>query len=164
MDWSVGELLNTLDRLELSENTLVIFSSDNGSPLRFATNTINERGKETSKSIKRSKLNADNAHRTNGPNNMRGRKGDILEGGHREPFLARWPGKIKPGTRSAETISLTDMMATFAAIIGKELPPNAAPDSYNILPALFGEKLSDPNRPLVFCSGGTGALCIRVGK
>ena len=56
------------------------------------------------------------------------------------------------------------MMATFAAIIDKELPPNAGEDSYNVLPVLLGKKLPDPNRPVVFSSGGTGALCIRVGK
>jgi hypothetical protein len=56
------------------------------------------------------------------------------------------------------------MMATFAAIVGKELPPGAGPDSYNVLPALLGQKLPDPQRPLVMSSGGTGALSIRAGK
>ncbi len=162
LDWSVGELLNTLDRLELSENTLVIFSSDNGSGLRFATPNMSDWGRDTT--VNWSELNAENAHRTNGPNKIRGGKGDLIEGGHRVPFLVRWPGKIKPGTRSAETISQTDMMATFAAILGKEMPPNAGEDSYNVLPAFLGEKLSDPERPLVFSSGGTGALSIRIGK
>jgi arylsulfatase A-like enzyme len=98
----------------------------------------------------------------NGP--LRGGKGDLTEGGHRVPFVARWPGKIKPSTRSAETISQTDMMATFAAIIEKKLPAGAGTDSYNVLPALLGQKLPDPERPLVFSSGGTGALSIRAGK
>ena len=92
LDWSVGEVLKTLDRLGLSENTLVIFSSDNGGYQHVF-----------------------NGHRPNGPM-LRGGKGDLTEGGHRVPFLARWPGRIKPGTRSAETISLTDMLATFAAM------------------------------------------------
>jgi len=162
LDWSVGELLNTLDRLELSENTLVIFSSDNGSSLRFATPNNPEWGRDAT--VKQSELNAENAHRTNGPNNMRGGKGDLIEGGHRVPFLVRWPGKIKPGTRSAETISQTDMMATFAAIIGSELPPDAGEDSYNVLLAFLGENLPDPERPLVFSSGGVDALSIRMGK
>ena len=140
LDWSVGEILKTLDRLGLSENTLVIFSSDNGSGSGLSFN----------------------GHRPNGP--LRGGKGDLTEGGHRVPLLARWPGRIKPGTRSAETITLTDMMATFAAMIGKRLPPGAGPDSYNVLPALLGQKLSDPQRPLVMSSGGTGALSIRTGK
>ena len=71
-----------------------------------------------------------------------------------ESILARWPGKIKPGTRSAETISLTDMLATFAAIVGKELPPGAGPDSYNVLPAMLGQKLPYPQRPLVMTKPG----------
>ena len=140
LDWSVGEILNTLDRLGLAENTLVIFSSDNGGYTRNF-----------------------NGHQPNGPI-LRGGKGDLVEGGHRVPFLARWPGKIKPGTRSTETISLTDMMATFAAIVGKELPPDAGPDSYNVLPALLGKKLPDSDRPMVMVSGGMGALSIRAGK
>ena len=140
LDWSVGELLKTLDRLGLAESTLVIFSSDNGGYTREF-----------------------NGHRPNGPI-LRGGKGDLVEGGHRVPFLARWPGKIRPGTRSAETISLTDMMATFAAIVGTELPPGAAPDSYNVLPALLGKNLPDPDRPLVMVSGGMGALSIRAGQ
>ena len=141
LDWSVGEVLSALDRLGLSKNTLVIFSSDNGGG---ATHNFN-------------------GHRPSGPI-LRGGKGDLVEGGHRVPFLARWPGKIKPGTRSAETISLTDMLATLAAIVGKELPPGSGPDSYNILPALLGKKLPDPDRPMVMLSGGIGALSIRSGK
>jgi len=139
LDWSVGQILKTLESLGLSENTLVIFSSDNGSSGRNF-----------------------NGHMANGP--LRGGKGDLTEGGHRVPFVARWPGKIKPSTRSAETISQTDMMATFAAIIEKKLPAGAGTDSYNVLPALLGQKLPDPQRPLVFSSGGTGALSIRAGK
>ena len=140
LDWSVGEILNTLDRLGLAEDTLVIFSSDNGGYTRDFK-----------------------GHRPNGPV-LRGGKGDLVEGGHRVPFLARWPGKIKPGTRSTETISLTDMMATLAAIIGKQLPPGSGPDSFNVLPALLGKELPDPDRPMVMLSGGMGALSIRAGK
>ena len=140
LDWSVGEILRTLDRLGLAENTLVIFTSDNGGyPRSF------------------------NGHQPNGPI-LRGGKGDLVEGGHRVPFLAKWPGKIPPGTVSEETISTTDMLATFAAIVGRKLPKGAGPDSNNVLPALLGQKLPDPERPIVFISGGTGALCIRMGK
>jgi arylsulfatase A-like enzyme len=140
LDWSVGEILKTLDRLNLRENTLVIFTSDNGAP-EFEPF----------------------GHRPRGPV-MRGGKGDILEGGHRVPFIARWPGNIEPGTTSAETVSLTDMLATFAALVDRKLPPGAGEDSYNVLPALYGEKLPDPDRPLVFSSGGQYMLCIRMGK
>jgi arylsulfatase A len=140
LDWSVGEILNTLDRLGIAEDTLVIFSSDNGGYTRNF-----------------------NGHQPNG-SILRGGKGDLVEGGHRVPFLAKWPGRIKPGTQSKETISTTDMLATFAAIIGKELSAGAGPDSYNVLPALLGQKLPDSERPLVMSSGGMGALSIRAGK
>lgn len=143
LDWSVGEVLKALDRLGLSENTLVIFSSDNG-PGGF--------GRPRNGHWPRGRI-------------MRGGKGDILEGGHRVPFIARWPARIKPGMRSAEMISLTDMLATFAALTGKSLPPEAGPDSYNVLPALLGQKSQEPLRPtMVMLSGGQGMLAIREGK
>ncbi|MEO2016352.1 MAG: arylsulfatase [Fuerstiella sp.] len=140
LDWSVGEILKTLDHLGLTENTLVIFASDNGGYTRNF-----------------------NGHQPNG-HILRGGKGDLVEGGHRVPFLAKWQGKIKPGTRSKETISTTDMLATFAKIIGKDLPAGAGPDSYNVLPALLGQNLPHPQRPVVLSSGGTGAISIRTGK
>ena len=139
LDWSVGELLKTLDRLELTDNTIVIFSSDNGASGRDF-----------------------NGHSANG--SLRGGKGDLTEGGHRVPFIVRWPDRIKPGLESNVLVSQSDLFATFAAIIGEELPTAAAPDSYNILPALLGEQLPNPARPVVMSSGGTGALSIRSGK
>jgi arylsulfatase A len=141
LDWSVGEVLKALERLGFSENTLVIFSSDNGA---------GQYGRPRQ------------GHYPCGP--LRGGKGDVTEGGFRVPLLARWPGIIKPGTRSAETISLTDMMATIAALTGQQLPEGAGPDSYNVLPALLGKKLPDPDRPIIMVSGGTGAFSIRSGK
>jgi len=151
LDWSVGEMLGALDRLGLTENTLVIFSSDNGA-LKNPASSAALRGAAYG-------VAPGVRYMTNGP--LRGGKGAIWEGGHLVPFLARWPGKINPGTRSAETISLTDMMATFAAIVGKELPPEAGPDSFNVLPALLGREL-EPH-PRVMMSGGTGLLAIREG-
>ena len=140
LDWSVGVILDTLERLGLTGNTLVIFTSDNGGYTRNF-----------------------NGHQPNGPI-LRGGKGDLVEGGIRVPFLAKWPGKIKPGTRSKEIVSTTDMLATVAAIIGKDLPQGAGPDSYNVLPALLGDELPHPDRPVVLSSGGTGAISIRSGK
>ena len=86
------------------------------------------------------------------------------DGGCRVPFVARWPGKIKPGQVSDVLVSQSDLFATFAAIIDKPLPKGAAPDSTNILPALLGGELSHPDRPVVMSSGGTGMLSIRSGK
>ena len=140
LDWSIGIILDNLDRLGLTENTLVIFASDNGG------------------------YNRDfHGHRPNG-SLLRGGKGDLVEGGIRVPFLARWPGRIPPATRSTEVISTTDMLATFAAILDKPLSAGAGPDSYNVLSALVGQKHPYPERPVVLSSGGTGALSIRTGK
>ncbi len=130
-DGSVAHVLETLDRLKLAENTLVIVTSDNGG--------IMEDGY-----LDGSIANA-NGHRCNGA--LRGYKGSLWEGGHREPFIARWPGKIRPGTTSDELIGLVDMLATFAAVAGVELPADAGPDSFNILPVLLGQR----NQPIRDC-------------
>jgi arylsulfatase A-like enzyme len=140
LDWSVGEILKTLDELDIADDTLIIFTSDNSGYARTY-----------------------NGHRPTGPI-LRGGKGDLVEGGIRSPFLAKWPGEIPAGTVSKQVVSTTDMMATFAAVIGEELPKGAGPDSYNVLPALLGKKLPDPERPVVFVSGGTGKLALRAGK
>ena len=110
VDWTVGQILAALDRNGLADNTLVILTSDNGSTM--------EPMKEYS-------------HLPN--DHLRGRKSDAWDGGHRVPFLARWPGMISPGTVSRETICLTDLLATCAAILGRTLPADAGQDSYNIL-------------------------------
>ncbi|HNQ90269.1 MAG TPA: sulfatase-like hydrolase/transferase [Verrucomicrobiota bacterium] len=145
LDYVVGELLATLDRLGLADNTLVIFTSDNGPE---TTSVIHMR--------------ADYGH--DGARPWRGMKRDQWEGGHRVPFLVRWPGHVKPGTTSAQLTSLTDVMATVAAIIGADLPEDAAEDSFNLLPALLGQD-SGPIRPYLLeqAFGGSRTLGIRRG-
>jgi arylsulfatase A-like enzyme len=145
LDYVVGELLATLDRLGVADNTLVIFTSDNGP--------------ETTSVIR---MRADYGH--DGARPWRGMKRDSWEGGHRVPFIVRWPGKVKPGTTSAQLASLTDVMATIAAIIGAKLPDNAAEDSFNLLPALLGEDRA-PIRPYLLqqAFGGARTLSIRRG-
>lgn len=145
LDWVVGELLATVKELGVGNNTLVIFTSDNGPE---TTSVVHMR--------------AEYAH--DGARPWRGMKRDSWEGGHRVPFIVRWPGKVKPGTTSAQMISLTDVMATIAAIIGVKLPDNAAEDSFNLLPALLGEDRT-PIRPylLVQAFGGGRTLSIRRG-
>jgi len=137
-DWMLGQIMQTLDRLNISDNTLLIFTSDNG-PREGV-----------------------NGHKS--ADGWRGHKGEIWEGGHRVPFIARWPGKIRPGSKSDQTICLTDLMATCAAILGDKLPPNAGEDSYNILPALLGEKLDRPIREATVHHSGAGVFAIRQGK
>ena len=121
-----GRVLEALDRLKLGENTLVIVTSDNGGVLDpNGPDTVNAGTKETN-----------NGHLQNGA--LRGNKGNLFEGGHRVPFIARWPGRIKAGTLSDQLICHVDMMATFAAAADRSLADDAGPDSFNVLPALLG--------------------------
>jgi arylsulfatase A-like enzyme len=145
LDWVVGELMSTLEKLGVADNTLVIFTSDNGPE----TTTVVH-------------MRADHGH--DGARPWRGVKRDSWEGGHRVPFLVRWPGRVKPGTTSSELTSLTDVMATVAAIIGAKLPDNSAEDSFNMLPALLGEARA-PIRPYLLqqAFGGARTLSIRRG-
>jgi len=147
-DDAVGKVLDTLDRLKLADNTLIIVSSDNGGVMDdgYADGAVEDA----------------NGHLCNGP--LRGYKGSLWEGGTREPFLARWPGRIKPGSTSDEVICLVDMLATFAAVAGQPLPADAGPDSFNVLPAILGEKHAKPLRDhLVMQTNGTSNLAIRKG-
>ena len=91
-------------------------------------------------------------------------KRDDWEGGHRVPFIVRWPGRVKAGTTSAELLSLTDVMATIAAITGAELPRDSAEDSFDFLPVLAG-KATAPVRPYLLTQafGGARTLSIRRG-
>lgn len=127
MDYIVGELMKTLERLGVADNTLVMFSSDNGPEV------------PTVVAMRRD-------HRHDGARPWRGMKRDQWEGGHRVPFIARWPGRIKAASTSDQTLSLTDVMATCAAVVGAELPMNAAEDSYNMLDVLLGRQPDKPVR------------------
>lgn len=142
-DYIVGKLMKTLDRLDIADNTIVIVTSDNG-PEIIITKMHEQFGH-------------DSAHP------WRGFKRDNWEGGHRVPFIARWPRRIQPDSVTDETICLTDLMATFAAIVGVKLPEGAGEDSYNILPALLGEKHDGPVRDYTLHQTISNALSIRHG-
>lgn len=144
VDWVAGEILNTLDKAGLSSNTLLIFTSDNG-PERYAYERIPEFG-----------------HYSMG--SLRGVKRDAWEGGHRIPFLARWPGKIRAGGTSSETVCLTDLMATSAALSLAKLPDNGGEDSYNIAPAILGEKRPAPIREATVLHTANGEFAIRQSE
>ncbi len=94
--------------------------------------------------------------------NMRGHKADIFDGGHRVPFIVRWPAKVKGGQTSAQIVCLTDFMATAADAVGVKLPENAAEDSFSILPALLGESRK-PVRQSVIHHSIQGAFALREG-
>jgi len=145
MDYVVGELLKTLDRLGVADNTLVMFASDNGPEVPTVINMRKD-------------------HKHDGARPWRGVKRDQWEGGHRTPFIARWPGKIKPGSKTGQITSLTDVMATCAAIVGADLPDEAGEDSYNILPVLLGTQGDKPVRKYMLQQTMSLAMSIRRGK
>lgn len=144
MDHVVGELMRTLKELDVADDTLIIFTSDNGPE---TTSVINMR--------------KDHGH--DGARPWRGVKRDNWEGGHRVPFIACWPGKIPANQTSSQTICLTDLMATFAEIIGYSLPDDAAEDSFNLLPALLDPDLEKPIREYTLHQTISLALAIRKG-
>jgi arylsulfatase A-like enzyme len=120
MDALVGQVMDTLDRTGLTGNTLLIFTSDNGHGPATGVPALLEAGHNPSRPY-------------------RGYKGNILEGGHRIPFMAHWPGQIKPGTECQEPTSLSSLMATCADMLKVPLPKDAGEDSFSILPILLGQ-------------------------
>ncbi len=147
LDWSVGEILTTLDCLGLRDDTLVIFSSDNGA---------------ISEGHRPAAVVDHHGHMACGP--LRGQKSEIWEGGHRVPFIARWPGRIQAGSESDQLIALTDMLATFAALTGQELPEDAGPDSFDVLPELLGRNPErKPLRETLVNDSWRGLYAIRRG-
>ena len=145
MDYVVGELMKMLDELKLADDTLVIFSSDNGPEV---TSVVNMR----------------KTHKHDGARPWRGMKRDNWEGGHRVPMLARWPGRIEPGSETAQTVCLTDVMATCAAIVGTKLPNAAAEDSFDFLPVLLGKQGDESLREYTLHQTIRLALAIRRGQ
>lgn len=171
LDSHVGTILETLDELNLSKNTLVIFTSDNGStPKDFRgtqgvrLNLADDSG-DIRRKFKTAKADAKKlGHVTNGP--WRDGKGQPYEGGHRVPFIARWPGQIAPGSSSAYTLNLTDLFATAADILDAELPRNAAEDSISALPVLLGKPTAAPKREAIFVlgDGKDSAIAVCAGQ
>ena len=142
-DWVVGEVVNALKKNSMLKNTLLIITSDNGAIL------TNFNGK-------------DYGHKANG--DLRGQKGDIFDGGHREPFIAMWEGVIKPGTSSDELLGLIDFTATCADIVDFKLPDNAAEDSRSFLSILKGEKPDKPIHDAVIHHSLDGMFAVRRGE
>ncbi len=150
LDLSVGRILDTLQRIDAVENTLVIFTSDNG-------------GVVAEKSKSNSQQQAMEAGlKING--SLRGGKHDVWEGGFRVPFIARWPGHIPAGSSSQQMLGVVDVFATLAAIVGEPQldRPTTAPDSVSMLPAMTGQ----PERPLrddLLFQSAAGVYAIRSG-
>ncbi len=142
-DWAVGQVLAAIEKAGITENTLVIFSSDNGCSPVAGTNELEKQGHFASE-------------------RYRGYKADIWEGGHRVPFLVRWPGHVKAGSQSDHLVCLTDLFATVAELTNVTIPANAGEDSASFLPALLGQQMK-PREPVVHHSI-EGRFAIRDGS
>lgn len=140
-DAMIGRILQALDESGMAANTLVLLTSDNG-PVWYPED------------VKR--LGHDSA------GGLRGMKADAWEAGHRMPFVVRWPGHVKPGTVTREVVCFTDLLATFAELVGVPLPPDAGPDSFSFLSVLRGtQPRGRPVRESLVVS--TGLKAIRMG-
>jgi len=148
-DWTVGQVLEALRRSGLADNTLVIFASDNGPEV---TNEVNPGVYDRARQYRHFSMGE-----------LRGAKRDTWEGGHRVPFLARWPGHIPAGIVNDETICHADFFATVAALLGTTLPPNAGEDSFNLLPTLLGQPRRQPGRAATVHHSASGKFALRKG-
>lgn len=143
-DWVVGRIMNVLNSLKISINTIVIVTSDNGfAPYILPAFNVEKLGHFPSY-------------------HFRGYKSDDWEGGHRIPFIVRWPGKVKPGTSNNNLIGQLDLISTCADIVGKKLSSTQGVDSYSFLPSLFDLE-TKPARPDLVHHSGHGFFAVRKG-
>lgn len=146
LDVLVGRVLALVDGLGIDDNTLILFNSDNGA-----------------ETLHVEWMRKDHKHDASG--GWRGMKRDGWEGGHRVPFIARWPGRFPAGHVSNQLTNTTDIFATVASVVGYELPDEAAVDSYDMLPAMLGvQDEADSIRPHMLTQSFRGEFQIRQGK
>ena len=144
-DGMAGKIIDAIDANGLKENTIVLFSADNGTSTKAGIGNLQEQGHYPSA-------------------NLRGSKADLWDGGHRVPFILRWPaGGVKSGSKCDQLIGLSDMTATVADLIGYDLPENAAEDSISFLPALNDKPIVSERQGIVHHSF-SGYFAIRKGK
>jgi arylsulfatase A len=142
-DAVVGRVLDALEKSGVAENTMVIFTADNGCAPYIGISDLENMG-----------------HYPSGP--LRGAKADAWEGGHRVPFIVRWPGKVKPGSTCGQLVQQADFIATFAEVLETQLPDNVGEDSFSLLPLLKGGD-KPVRETAVNCSIG-GVPSVRQGK
>lgn len=145
LDWMLGQVLSTLEKQGVDENTLVIFTSDNGAMLNLGGRNAVKAG-----------------HKING--DLLGFKFGVWEGGHRVPFIAKWPGKIDAGSVSNQLICNVDMLATFMAITGQSQDSLGNSDSVNVLAALIDDSKENIRKELVLAPRSEKHLSLRKGK
>jgi arylsulfatase A-like enzyme len=167
LDAHIGEIVATLAELGLTDDTLLFVTSDNGSSPRdfrgsrnAMLNLASEAGgvREKARSAKADARRM--GHVTNGP--WHDGKGTPYEGGHRVPFIARWPGRIAPGSVSDQPLCLTDLLATVAELLAATLPADAGEDSFSFLPILLGTPPTGPVRTHTFILGDAKNLTMAV--
>ena len=142
-DWIVGQIMDVLDKMKITDNTLLIVSSDNGA-------------------VDSCYNGEDYGHKANG--RWRGQKADIWEGGHREPLIIKWPDKIESKTVCNKTICLSDFIATCSDILDVGLPEEVGEDSISFLPSLLNQNTDDLGREEVIHHSAFGHYSIRKGK
>ncbi len=145
VDDTVGRLLEALDRNGVADSTLVIFTSDNGCSPQANFAELAKLGHNPSYVF-------------------RGHKADIFDGGHRVPFVVRWPGQVKAGSFTDQTVCLTDIFATAAAAVGVEYPDSAGEDSVSLMPVLLDATQQDPLHEAVVHHSINGSFAIRKGN
>jgi len=171
VDWTVGEVDRALEEAGVADDTLLLVTSDNGSFMYHL---------DAPESPQRAKQGADGdatldhaadpkvhgylsaTHRANGP--LRGTKADVWDGGHRVPFLARWPAAAPAGAVCDRSVSLVDLMATFADAAGAAVPAGAAEDSTSLLPLLRDPAATSWERPPVVMHSANGTFAVRDGR
>jgi arylsulfatase A-like enzyme len=142
-DAIVGQVLGALAKSGVAEKTLVVFTSDNGCAPYIGVEDLEKKG-----------------HYPSGP--LRGYKSDVWEGGHRVPFIVRWPGVVKAGSTSQQLVHQADLLATFADVLDAKLPDNAGEDSFSLLPLLRGA--ARPVRETSVSCSGSGVPGVRRGN
>ncbi|MEN8251385.1 MAG: sulfatase-like hydrolase/transferase, partial [Bacteroidota bacterium] len=150
-DWIVGEVMSTLDKLQITDNTLVIVTSDNG-PRQVGIDGFKD-------SKYNGKFVTDFGHKSAG--DLKGFKASLWEGGHRVPFIVHWPNKVKHAKVSDKLICLTDLFASFADLVDYKLDDSMAEDSFNALPVLLGK--NKKVRGSIIHQDYNGNLSIRKG-
>ncbi len=144
-DWSAGQVIKAIDEAGIADNTIVIFTADNGHSHYTGWEKLIEAG-----------------HLPSGP--FRGHKGDVWEGGHRVPMVVRWPSRVPPGSTSDHLVCLTDLFATCAELLGVELPSDAAPDSFSFLAAACQKETTEwPARSSLVNHSNFGEFAYREG-
>lgn len=143
VDWVAGQVVRALARTGQAENTIVIFTSDNGATLRFPAD-------------------GDPEHKPNG--DWRGQKADAWEGGHREPLIVRWPAGLPGGGTVRAAVCLTDLMPTVAAATGIELPAGSAPDGRDLMPLLRGTPDRSSEDRVIVHHTNDGSFAVRHGR